>query len=240
MEKNKIVAIVLAAGTGSRMKSAQKKQFMDLCGYPLIYYALQVFEHSSQVDEVIIVTGREDISYCHKEIVERYGFHKVKSIVAGGEERYLSVYEGLKAVTNAKYVLIHDGARPFIQQKHIDEIVQSLEHGDACILGMPVKDTIKKADVNQYVQETPDRKDLWTIQTPQAFPYQVIKEAYKRAIQEKIEAITDDAMVLEKTFQIPVKILKGGYYNIKVTTPEDLQIAEVFVKSLIGKNIKKI
>lgn len=225
MKEKKISAILLAAGTGSRMKSKQKKQFMELNGLPLICYALSVFEKSI-VDEVILVTSKEDIDFCKQEIVEKYHYSKVKQIVAGREERYLSVYEGLKAIEQADYVMIHDGARPFIRDIDIKHIIDTLRDGYACVLGMPVKDTIKIVKTDQIVHKTPPRESLWTIQTPQSFPYVIIKEAYDKAIKEGIENLTDDAMVMEKTLHQPVKVIEGSYNNIKITTPEDIALAQ--------------
>lgn len=229
MKKEKIAAIVLAAGNGSRMKSKQKKQFMQLDKIPLICYALSVFE-KIVVDEIILVTSKEDVLYCKQEIVEKYKYAKVKQIVAGKQERYLSVYEGLKALekTTAKpdYVMIHDGARPFIKEEYINNSIETLRSGEACVLGMPVKDTIKLVNSNQQVEATPPRDRLWLVQTPQSFSYDIIKKAYDQIIEEKNSFVTDDAMVLEHTLHLPVKVIKGSYNNIKITTPEDLILAQ--------------
>lgn len=233
MNKKKVSAIVLAAGNGSRMQSSLKKQFMPLLGYPLIYYSLFVFQSSDEIDEIILVTGKEDIKDCQKQLVDRYQLTKVKKIIAGGKERYLSVYEGLKAIEQADYVLIHDGARPILEKKYIKQIVDTLKKGYSCALAVPVKDTIKRVDEQNYAIETPNRKELWMMQTPQAFPYQLIFESYQKAIEEKLLNLTDDAMVLEKIAKQSVKLLEGSYKNIKVTTPEDLKIAELFVNELV-------
>lgn len=232
MGKEKIVAIVLAAGSGKRMQSKIQKQYMLLDGKPLIYYALLAFEKSA-VDEVVLVTGEDEITYCQKEIVEKYGFCKVTSITAGGKERYHSVYNGLKTITQADYVLIHDGARPFLTQDMIVRTIETVKREKACVVGMPVKDTIKIADEDLYAAVTPNRKDVWMIQTPQAFSYDLILGAYEKVMASGDDTVTDDAMVLERAEHMPVKLVEGSYQNIKITTPEDMKIAEVFVKTII-------
>lgn len=163
-------AIVLAAGQGKRMESKIRKQFLLLNGKPLITYSLKAFEES-RVDRIVLVTGEDEIPYCRKEIVEKYGFSKVAAVIAGGRERYHSVYEGLKAAGDAEYVLIHDGARPLLTEKIIDRAIKGAKEYGACAAGMPVKDTIKFSDADNFVASTPDRSRLWQIQTPQAFSF---------------------------------------------------------------------
>lgn len=222
-------AIVLAAGSGSRMQSDIKKQYMLLDGKPIIYYALETFEKSA-VDEVILVVSPGETSYCKKEIVEKYCFQKVTRIVEGGKERYNSVFEGLKAASNTDYVLIHDGARPFITQEIVERAMKCVEECHACVVGMPVKDTIKIIDEEGYSKETPERRNVWMIQTPQCFEYHLIYDAYQKMLQNEDKAITDDAMVLERVSHVPVKLIEGSYRNIKITTPEDLLVAQAYRK----------
>lgn len=229
MKKEKVVAVVLAAGSGKRMQSSTAKQYMLLCGKPLICYALEAFERSA-VDEVILVTGADEIAYCKNNIVEKYSYQKVTQIVAGGKERYHSVYHGLQAVREADYVLIHDGARPFLTDDIICRTVDTVKREHACVVGMPVKDTIKIASADAYASVTPDRRKVWMIQTPQAFSYKLILDAYEKIIAEGDESVTDDAMVLERALHMPVKLIEGSYHNIKITTPEDMKIAEMFLK----------
>ena len=229
MKKEKIAAIILAAGSGKRMRSNTAKQYMLLAGKPLIYYALAAFEQSP-VDEVILVTGENEITYCREEIVEKHSFHKVTQITAGGKERYHSVYEGLKAVESADYVLIHDGARPFVTQDMICRTIDTVKKEKACVVGMPVKVTIKIATEDLYAAVTPNRKDVWMIQTPQAFSYDLILRAYEKIITSGDASVTDDAMVLERAENMAVKLVEGSYQNIKITTPEDMKIAELFLK----------
>lgn len=230
---NKITAIVLAAGSGSRMKSKTKKQFMEIKGKPVIWYSLFEFE-KSRVDEIILVTGKEDIDYCKKEIVEKYNLKKIKNVVAGGSERYESVYNGLKEVTG-NIVLIHDGARPLINNEIIERSIEGTIKSDACVVGVPVKDTIKRANKEGYIMDTPNRSELWITQTPQSFKTDLVKMAYKK-MKEGLEKgnttlnITDDAMVVEEFTTNQVRFVQGDYKNIKVTTPEDIDIAELFIE----------
>lgn len=230
---NKITAIVLAAGSGSRMKSKTKKQFMEIKGKPVIWYSLFEFE-KSRVDEIILVTGKEDIDYCKKEIVEKYNLKKIKNVVAGGSERYESVYNGLKEVTG-NIVIIHDGARPLINNEIIERSIEGTIKSDACVVGVPVKDTIKRANKEGYIIDTPNRSELWITQTPQSFKTDLVKMAYKK-MKEELEKgnttlnITDDAMVVEKFTTNQVRFVQGDYKNIKVTTPEDIDIAELFIE----------
>ena len=230
---NKITAIVLAAGSGSRMKSKTKKQFMEIKGKPVIWYSLFEFE-KSRVDEIILVTGKEDIDYCKKEIVEKYNLKKIKNVVAGGSERYESVYNGLKEVTG-NIVLIHDGARPLINNEIIERSIEGTIKSDACVVGVPVKDTIKRANKEGYIIDTPNRSEFWIPQSPQSFKTDLVKMAYKK-MKEELEKgnttlnITDDAMVVEEFTTNQVRFVQGDYKNIKVTTPEDIDIAELFIE----------
>ena len=236
-KEKKSTAIVLAAGQGKRMGTKVQKQFLDLCGKPVLWYSLQAFETSAWVDEMILVTGEDLISYCKEEIVEKYGFRKVKAVVAGGTERYHSVYQGLQAISDVeqRIVFIHDGARPFLTEEMIERAYrETLEHG-ACVVGMPVKDTIKIADENGFIRETPKRSLVWQIQTPQVFDAELIVPAYRQVIEQEQELlakgiqITDDAMVVETMCAHPVKLVQGSYENMKLTTPEDLKVAEAFL-----------
>ncbi|MBR5127226.1 MAG: 2-C-methyl-D-erythritol 4-phosphate cytidylyltransferase, partial [Roseburia sp.] len=175
----KTTAIVLAAGAGKRMNSKVQKQYLLLKEKPVLYYSLKAFEES-QVEDIILVVGAGEIEYCQKEIIEKYGIQKVRAIVAGGKERYHSVYEGLKAAGQTDYVLIHDGARPFVSQAIIERTIAAVSEYKACVVGMPVKDTIKIADEAGYAKETPNRSRVWMVQTPQAFSYSLIYDAYTR------------------------------------------------------------
>lgn len=243
MMKKRCTAIVLAAGSGSRMRSDVAKQYMLLSGKPLIWYALHGIEESAVIDDCILVTGMEDISYVRDEIVARYGFHKVDTIVAGGRERYDSVYQALRVIAGGDmkvpnrdgYVFIHDGARPFLTEEILMRCYEEVQRSRACVAGMPVKDTIKIADQDGYAVRTPDRTYIWQIQTPQVFDTPLIIEAYSKLMHEKTRLasegikITDDAMVVESFTDLSVKLVRGAYENIKITTPEDLIVAEAFL-----------
>ena len=227
-------AIVLAAGRGSRMKSKIQKQYLLLKGKPVLYYSLKAFEESF-IDEIILVTGEEEIEYCRKEIVEKYGFTKVSHIVAGGKERYHSVFCGLQELTDCDYVFIHDGARPFVTEQILERAYETVQKEHACVVGMPVKDTIKLADENGFAKETPRRDLLWMIQTPQVFSYALVKTAYASFLEREQELLaqgikmTDDAMVVETFTDTGIRLVEGSYENIKITTPEDLRIAEALL-----------
>ena len=221
-------AVVLAAGSGKRMGTAVHKQYLLIKDRPVIYYTLQAFE-DSEVDEVILVTGADEVDYCRKEIVEAYRFKKVRDVVAGGKERYDSVYEGLKALSGCDYVLIHDGARPLISRTLINANINCVQETKACITAVPAKDTIKVEDNKGYVADTLERSKLWQIQTPQTFSYALVSEAYRKRAEAGDTTVTDDAMVVEKYADHSIYLLKGDYRNIKITTPEDLVIAEAFL-----------
>lgn len=224
---SKITAIVLAAGSGSRMNSQTKKQFIEIKGKPIVWYSLFAFQNS-QVDEIILVTGKDDIEYCKKEIVDHFGISKVAAVVAGGKERYESVYNGLK-VASGDIVLIHDGARPMINQNIIDRCVDGVKQYDAVVVGMPVKDTVKIIGTDNIIEKTPDRSRVWITQTPQAFELKLVKEAYEEMMKNTDSNVTDDAMVVEKYSATKVRFVEGDYSNIKITTPEDICIAEVLL-----------
>ena len=233
MKKERCTAIVLAAGQGKRMYAPVQKQFLILHGYPVLYHSLKVFEESP-VDEIVLVAGAGELDYCRREIVEKYGFHKVTHIAAGGKERYHSVYEGLKAAKGADYVLIHDGARPFVTEAIIARTLAGARECGACVAGMPAKDTIKLAGADGFAAETPERSRVWMIQTPQTFSYELIYGAYHELIELERNGhavnVTDDAMVLEMVRKRHSKLTEGSYENIKITTPSDLQIAELFCR----------
>ena len=228
----KTTAIVLAAGSGKRMNSEVHKQYLLIKEKPVLYYSLKAFE-DSQVDDIVLVVGAGEVEYCKKEIIENYGFLKVRAIVEGGKERYHSVYEGLKAAKETDYVLIHDGARPFITQEIISHTIEAVCKYQACVVGMPVKDTIKIVDIDNCAKETPNRSTVWQVQTPQAFSYSLIFDAYTKMFEAEDSAITDDAMVVERMTSQKVRLIKGSYQNIKITTPEDLLIAEVYLNTML-------
>lgn len=243
MEKKRCTAVVLAAGSGARMHSSVPKQFMELEGKPLIWYALEAVERSSIIDDCILVTGAGDLSYMRREIVEKYGFSKVDKITAGGSQRFESVARALEVLENGElrtpnregYVFIHDGARPFLTEKILEDTYAAAYAYGACVAAMPSKDTVKLADSEGYAVQTPNRNSVWLVQTPQVFEVQMICEAYRMLMgqlpllrQQGIE-ITDDAMVVETMLHRHVKLVQASYKNIKVTTPEDMRIAQALL-----------
>lgn len=229
----KCTAIILAAGQGKRMKTKIQKQFLMLQGKPLLYYSLECFQKSDEIHEIILVTGKENIDYCKDEIIEKYGFTKVKCITEGGKERYDSVHAGLKVCSeDTDYVFIHDGARPFVTEDIIKRTKKGVMLYGACVAGMPSKDTVKIIDENNMVSETPERSSVWSVQTPQVFSYLLIKEAYEKARSKNMQGITDDAMIIEKYQDIPVYVVEGSYENIKITTPEDILVAEKILEKI--------
>lgn len=232
--KKYTIAIVLAAGQGKRMNADRPKQYLLVKEKPILYYTLKAFEESF-VDEIVLVTGQGEEEYCQKNFVQEYNFKKVSGIVTGGKERYHSVYNALQFIQKSNkedcIVFIHDGARPFITDEILHRAYVTAESAGAAIVGVPVKDTIKIVGKDGDVEMTPDRTTLWAVQTPQVFVFEKIKTAYDKMIGLENESklhvkITDDAMVMENFGDTPVKVTEGAYENIKITTPEDLILAE--------------
>lgn len=239
-EKKRCTAVILAAGSGSRMKSDTAKQFIQFCGKPLICYALQAVEESDIIDDCILVTGVKDLMWVSEEIVRKYHYHKVDTVIAGGSERYLSVASAMRlirsedmAVPNRDgYVFVHDGARPFLSEKILKDTYEAVQKYGACVSAVRSKDTIKIADEEGFVSRTPDRNLVWNMHTPQVFETKLITDAYAaleknlQEVKRKGIHITDDAMVVEYFTDHRVKLVEGSYDNIKLTTPEDLAVAE--------------
>lgn len=240
-KKKKCTAILLAAGQGKRMGTSVQKQYIELKGKPVIAYTLDQFDKSKFIDNIILIVGEGQEDYVEKEIVGKYHYRKVSAIIPGGKERYHSVWEGLKALEEQEadfseenrtaYVFIHDGARMFTDEKILKRGYETVEKTEACVAGMPSKDTVKIVDENCCATETPDRKRVWTVQTPQVFERELITDAYRRYMEKEEIFVTDDAMVVEQMCGRPVKMFEGSYRNIKLTTPEDLDIAGIFLES---------
>ena len=228
-EKKYCTAIVLAAGSGKRMGTKVHKQYLLMGGKPVLYYSLRAFEDSRRIDEIILVCGAGEEEYCRQEIVEKYEFFKVHKIISGGVERYNSVWNGLQEVKDG-YVYIHDGARPFVDGEMIERAYECVSEYHACVAGMPSKDTVKIADGDNMVTQTPDRSSVWIVQTPQVFDTELIRKAYALLMEKEAVSVTDDAMAAEQMLGVPVRLFYGSYENIKITTPEDLEIADVFLK----------
>ncbi|WP_226670979.1 2-C-methyl-D-erythritol 4-phosphate cytidylyltransferase [Metabacillus litoralis] len=218
--------VIPAAGQGKRMKAGKNKQFIEVDEIPLIIHTLRVFENHSLCSAIILVINELETND-FEELLLKYKITKVKKMVYGGAERQNSVYNGLKSCHNEDYVLVHDGARPFVSHKSIEELIRKVEITGAATLGVPLKDTVKVVD-HGIVSQTLDRSNLWGIQTPQAFRLGLILSAHEQAIAEGFLG-TDDASLLERVGQ-PVSIVMGDYTNLKITTPDDLLIAEAIVK----------
>lgn len=253
-------AVILAGGSGSRMKSDVAKQFMLLKGKPLLWYSLRAVQQSEIIDDCILVAGagnaspcenRETEEYVRHEIVEKYGFTKVFAIVEGGSERCWSVENAMEVLrresrtgeNGREYVFIHDSARPFLTEEIICRTYEAVREHRACVAAMPSKDTVKLATPDGFAAATPDRKTVWNIQTPQVFDRTLIAEAYARlkyqysvsdqsgGADEHTQApVTDDASVVERFTDVKVKLVEGSYQNIKITTPEDIKVAEAFLE----------
>ncbi|NLK97596.1 2-C-methyl-D-erythritol 4-phosphate cytidylyltransferase [Defluviitalea saccharophila] len=220
--------IIPAAGKGKRMGTQMNKQYLELGGKPIIVHTIEKFDQSPRIHEIIIVTSKEEMEYFKKEIVSKYHFNKPLKVVAGGKERQESVYNGLKNISpEAEIILIHDGARPFVSLEEIEKSVEGAREYGSCVIGVRVKDTIKICNEEGYIESTPRREGLWAVQTPQSFQTSIILEAHKKAEEDHFLG-TDDATLVER-LGYPIKILEGGYQNIKITTPDDLTIGEVIL-----------
>jgi 2-C-methyl-D-erythritol 4-phosphate cytidylyltransferase len=216
--------ILVAAGKGSRMKTAESKQYLPLNGKPVLVHTMELFDSMDEVSDIVIVTGEDDICRC-REYADQYGIRKVGAVVAGGAERQHSVHEGLKSLKpGIDWVMVHDAVRPFASKASIAECCRQAVAHDAAVLAVPVKDTIKVVDADGVIQSTPDRRSLWAIQTPQAFRRSLLTAAHEQATAEGFVG-TDDSMLVER-FGVPVRVVESDYYNIKITTPEDLPWAE--------------
>lgn len=229
MQKEKCTAIILSAGRGSRMGTKIHKQYLEVDDRPILYFSLKAFQDSPIIDEIVVVVGEGQKDFVKTAIVERYGLKKVRHIVQGGAERYHSVWNGLQMVDHG-YVFIHDGARPFVDEAIIKRAYENVCEHKACVISMPVKDTIKTADDQGFVTSTPDRNHVWQMQTPQVFECGLVKTAYADLMKNEVAGVTDDAMVVERMSGHPIKLVEGSYENIKITTPEDLEVAKILMK----------
>ena len=220
--------VIVSAGRGSRMKADINKQFLKLQNKEVIAHTIDKFYNNENIGEIIVVVREDEAEFFKINIIEKYGYKNIK-IAFGGSERQDSVYNGLKMVDeNCKIVLIHDGARPFVNNETIDSAIESAKENKCVIVGVPVKDTIKVIDENNNVCDTPDRITLWSIQTPQVFDYSLIMKAHEKAREDNYYG-TDDSMLMEY-FGQKVKVVEGSYNNIKITTPEDLKIGEEILR----------
>jgi 2-C-methyl-D-erythritol 4-phosphate cytidylyltransferase len=222
-------AIIVAAGKSQRFAGGKKKQFLPLGGKPVLVHTLDKFEACPLIRSILLVVAQEDATACLKEIVEGYHYRKISQVVPGGRERQDSVKRGMDALPrDADIVVIHDGVRPFVTREMIEESIQTAIRVQAVVFAVPVKDTIKVADLDGTVLHTLERESLWQTQTPQTFQVNVFREALQKALEEGFTG-TDDASLVER-MGMRVHLLPGSYTNIKITTPEDMALAALFLQ----------
>ena len=235
MNSPRYIALIPAAGMGSRMQAGINKQYLQLGDRPLLAHTLAVFERHPAIDRVVVVVPAAEIDYCQRTVVAACGYTKVTAVVAGGAERQDSVRLGLDAcgAHDDDLVLIHDGARPFLNAAQIDAVLAAAMDTGAALLGVPVKDTIKQVAAGRVVC-TPERGSLWQAQTPQAFRLGLIRTAHHQALRDDFRG-TDDATLVERLGQ-PVAMVTGSYRNLKITTPEDLVLAQALLVTPGGES----
>ena len=230
--RKKAVALIVAAGEGRRMGVPQSNAFIPLEKTPLLALAARPFEDCDRIDSLYPVLRAQDFAAWDQEVLKRFPLRKAKPPVAGGLTRQDSVRLGLESIGEGEegvdVVLIHDGARPFVDILQVEQLLDTMEEAQGAVLGVPAKETIKVVSPEKRVLETPARGSLWHIQTPQAFDFQTILEAHRKASRDGVYA-TDDATLLEH-LGVPVVIVQGSYRNIKITTKEDLVIARALLE----------
>lgn len=223
-------AIIVSAGKGQRFMEGRKKQFFSLAGKPILAHTLDRFDACPLIRSILLVVGQEDQDYCLREIVEKFQYRKVSQVTPGGKRRQDSVRNGLDALpADAEIIVIHDGVRPFATREMIEESIRSAIRFGATIIAMPVKDTIKMAHPDGTVFKTLERESLYQAQTPQTFQTSLIREAYLKAMEDGFVG-TDDASLVERLGK-KIHIIPGSYTNIKITTLEDLMLAELILKT---------
>ena len=225
----KTIAIIAAGGKGKRIEGVHRegkipKQFLTLKDKPILAHTIDKFERCELIDEIILVVPEDYLEYCSQKVVDKHGFKKVRKVICGGKERQDSVYSGLKACpNNTSIVVIHDGVRPLISPDKISELIKICREKKAVVLAVPVKETVKRVEHDNIIT-TLDRNKLWLTQTPQTFEYKLILDAYEKAKKNNFTGTDDSALVERLGYE--VTILEGDYKNIKITTAEDLQVAE--------------
>jgi 2-C-methyl-D-erythritol 4-phosphate cytidylyltransferase len=226
----KVWAIIVAAGQGRRMEDPVRKQYQEVAGLPVITHTLSVFDTCTVIDEIVLCVPRQDIDFCREELIKPACPTKNITLVAGGNSRQESVFNGLQAIdSNDGIIVIHDGVRPFITSDQITACVEGAVNHGACILGIPAFDTLKRVKENDSIIETVDREGIWMAQTPQAFRFNLINRAHRQA-REKGHRATDDASLLER-IGVDVKIIPGSRINLKITDQDDLQLARILLRS---------
>lgn len=223
-----VTAIIAAAGSGKRMQRGMNKVFIPLFDYPVLLRTIDAFDKVPEIDKLIIVVGKDEVEYCNN-LIKQYSISTKYIVIAGGSERQFSIYNALTNISDEEdIVVIHDGARPLIDRILIEQCIRAAREDGAAVVGVKVKDTIKVVSDDNIICRTPNRDKLWAVQTPQAFKREIIVKAYQQAVNDSYIG-TDDASLVERTGH-PVKIIEGRYDNIKLTTPEDIIIAEALMK----------
>ncbi len=225
-----IAAIVAAAGVGERMGNKVPKPYLLLGGKPILAHTLKVFERVKEVREVTLVVHPDELDYCQEKVISPYAFKKVLRLVPGGKERQDSVYNALKALQNEddlEIVLVHDAVRPFITPDQVLKVIQAARNHGAAVLAVPAQDTLKSVNAAGEIRQTLERKDVWQIQTPQAFQVVLLRRAFTEAYSHNFYG-TDEASLVER-LQQPVVVVAGSPLNLKITTPEDLALAEAIL-----------
>ena len=228
IENKKVTAVILAAGSSTRFGKTTNKNLEIVHGKTVLSYSIQAFSQNKYIDDIIITAKETDISTI-QSIINKEKSNKNIEMVLGGKTRKESVKNSIEK-TESDIVIIHDGARPAIKQKYIDECIENMTNFKGVTIGVRSKDTVKIADGNQMISQTPNRSLVWTIQTPQVFSYFLIRKAYEKARDKSMVNITDDAMVAEQYGNIKIPLVEGSYENIKITTPEDLILAECILE----------
>jgi 2-C-methyl-D-erythritol 4-phosphate cytidylyltransferase len=225
-----IAAIIPAAGIGQRMGRQIPKPYLPLAGKPILAHTLEIFEKTKEVDEVTLVVHPRELDYCQDKVLSRFTFKKVLRLVPGGKERQDSVYHALKVLQkedDLEVILVHDGVRPFITPDQIRRLIEAARRHGGAVLGLPAQDTLKRVDQEGHILQTLERKDIWQIQTPQAFQAPLLWRAFVEAYSRNYYG-TDEASLVEE-LQHSVVVLPGSPLNLKITTPDDLQMAEVIL-----------
>lgn len=232
----KVTAIIPSAGKGKRMGIVTPKHFLCLEGKPILAYTLEAFEICPDVNQVFLVVRAGEEQYCLNQVVERYGFKKVLKVVTGGDRRQDSVYNAIKKLDDdTDIVVVHDGVRPFVPPELVSETVKLAMYVDGVVAALPLKDTIKEVSKDGIVKNTPDRELFCYAQTPQAFKKRVLESAFLSAYNDNFFG-TDESSFVERIGG-KVKIVEGSSENIKITTKEDLLLAEVILRTRREKGI---
>jgi 2-C-methyl-D-erythritol 4-phosphate cytidylyltransferase len=234
MDNNLYVsAIIVAGGNGRRFGGTTKKQFIEICGKPILYHSIDAFEKCKLVSEIVLVLPAENLEFYERTISKIKRFKKIQKTVKGGKKRQDSVYNGLKNVSDkADIVLVHDAARPLVNIKIINRVIDQSKKSGCAICAVRINDTVKQSSGDYLIEKTIPRDDLWLAQTPQGFKYDLIKSAFQNAYEKNLVG-TDESSFVE-SLGIKPAIVEGPKYNIKITKPEDLKLAEFYLKEEIN------